>query len=84
MFKHEVKFCPRCTRAFECKAGKIEDCECRRISLEQEQITYIEEQYSECLCKQCLFLLKQEYEIHLQHEQALKAVANRAARFFFR
>jgi hypothetical protein len=84
MFKYEVKLCPRCTRAFKCKPGKIEDCECSQVSLKPEQIAFIEEQYSECLCKQCLFLLKQEYEIHTQNEQALKAVANQAAQFFFR
>ncbi len=84
MFKNEVKLCPRCTKAFECKAGNIQDCECSQVELKQEQIDFIESQYNECLCKQCLFLLRQEHEIHLQREQALKAVANQAAQFFFR
>ena len=84
MFKHEVKLCPRCTKAFECKPGDILNCNCSEFSLTKEQKEFIEDQYTDCLCKPCLFLLRQEYQIHLQNEEGLKAVANQAAQFFFK
>lgn len=84
MFKHEVKLCPRCTQAFECKSAHITQCSCSQLSMSQEQRAFIEDRYSDCLCRQCLFLLQQEHEIHKQNEKALQAVANQAAMFFFR
>lgn len=54
MSKHEVKKCPRCGDPFECKPGNITQCQCAGIVLSQELRAYMEQRYSDCLCRKCL------------------------------
>ena len=60
MNKHEEKQCPRCKAAFECKPGNITQCQCYGMIFSEEEKRNIEEQYSDCLCKNCLIALKNE------------------------
>ncbi|HEV8270045.1 MAG TPA: cysteine-rich CWC family protein [Chitinophagaceae bacterium] len=58
---HEEKHCPRCGNRFECKAGSITACQCYGIGLSNEERAFIEERYSDCLCRNCLLELKNHY-----------------------
>ena len=61
MCKHEEKKCTRCNVYFECKPGNITQCQCYGIQLSVEEKAFIEDRYSDCLCKKCLQELKQRY-----------------------
>lgn len=67
MFKHETKNCQRCNTAFECTPGNITQCQCYGIKITDEQRAYIEQRYSDCLCRDCLQYLQQE--LHLFKEK---------------
>jgi len=58
---HEQKNCPRCEKGFECKAGDVTNCQCTRINLTIEERAFIEDRYSDCLCINCLFEMKNRY-----------------------
>lgn len=58
---HEAKTCPRCTIAFECKAGDITQCQCYGLHLSVEERAFVEERYRDCLCANCLQELKNNY-----------------------
>src|SRR5690606_36048808 len=45
MIKHEIKYCPRCEAAFECKVGSILLCQCTTVHFEDEERDYINSQY---------------------------------------
>jgi hypothetical protein len=63
MCQHETKNCPRCKTVFECKPGNITQCQCYGIELTAELKAYIEQRYSDCLCKSCLQYLQQELNL---------------------
>ena len=56
--KHDNTTCPRCGRAFVCKASAIAHCDCAHISLREEVLDYIAVNYDECLCLDCLQALQ--------------------------
>jgi Cysteine-rich CWC len=60
MCLHENKICPGCKKAFECKPGDITQCQCYGIELTAELKTFIEQHFTDCLCRECLQLLQQE------------------------
>jgi hypothetical protein len=60
MCNHEKKSCPRCSSVFECKPGSITQCQCFDIELTREQQAYIQQLYTDCLCKKCLLQLNEE------------------------
>ncbi len=60
---HEIKTCPRCYTAFECKAGNITQCQCFSIRLTEEQKAYIDQRYTDCLCSNCLQGLANELDL---------------------
>jgi Cysteine-rich CWC len=62
MCKHEEKLCPRCSIAFECKAGTIMQCQCSTIHLTVEESAFIQAKYEDCLCINCLHELQKKYE----------------------
>ena len=62
MCLHETKYCPRCTKAFECKAGNIAQCQCSGVQLTTEQRAFIEQRYTDCLCNDCLQQLQNQLE----------------------
>ena len=61
MCMHEEKLCPRCGKGFECKQGSITGCQCYDIALNNEERAFIEDRYDDCLCRSCLFELKNHY-----------------------
>ena len=63
MSQHEVKNCPRCKAAFECKPGNITQCQCTTIRLTAEQRAYIAQRYNDCLCNACLEYLSDELDL---------------------
>ncbi len=63
MPQHKIKNCPRCGRTFECKLGSILLCQCSEIKLTQEERALIQTQYQDCLCIQCLKVLKEQVKI---------------------
>jgi hypothetical protein len=52
--KHEIKTCPRCGGAFECKANNPARCDCARVQLTDDTLLAIEGRYQDCLCLACL------------------------------
>ena len=54
MSKHEEKHCARCNLVFECKPGTITQCQCGSIQLSETVKAFIEKEYNDCLCLQCL------------------------------
>lgn len=54
MTEQEEKICPRCKKSFECKAGNIKLCQCNSIQLTESATLFMESQYNDCLCVQCL------------------------------
>ncbi|MBS1576219.1 MAG: cysteine-rich CWC family protein [Bacteroidetes bacterium] len=58
MNTYESKYCPRCSKAFDCKPGNIVQCQCFGIQLTSEQKTLIQDRYNDCLCKDCLLQLQ--------------------------
>ncbi|MBD1262736.1 cysteine-rich CWC family protein [Maribacter polysiphoniae] len=65
MNKHEEKNCPRCNTVFECKVGSILLCQCTTVTLNEEERTYMREQFSDCLCAPCMQAVKAEYHNNL-------------------
>jgi hypothetical protein len=63
MPQHENKSCPRCNKTFECKVGNVLECQCSQIQLSYEEKVFIEDKYADCLCINCLHLLKYQYQI---------------------
>jgi hypothetical protein len=64
MDKHERKSCPRCGAEFVCKTEDIALCLCQSVSLSAEQLDYIADRYSACLCARCLAELRAECNLH--------------------
>lgn len=52
--KHEVKLCPRCGAAFECKVNNPMHCQCAHIVLSSDQLEALQARYDDCLCADCL------------------------------
>jgi len=63
MCAHEEKYCPRCNKAFECRVGNITQCQCYGISLSADERAYAENLFSDCLCKECLLQLKNDFAL---------------------
>ena len=70
MCKHEEKICPRCGAGFECKVGDISHCQCYAVKLNEQEIKFIAQKYSDCLCAACMKAMKTEYSM-LQSELQL-------------
>ncbi|MEI2738930.1 MAG: cysteine-rich CWC family protein [Chitinophagaceae bacterium] len=60
MCQHETKSCQRCKTMFECKPGNVTQCKCYNVKLTDEQRAYIEQRYTDCLCRNCLEYLSVE------------------------
>lgn len=75
MSLHEVKYCPKCSKPFECKPGNITQCQCFEVELSCEESQFIVQQFSDCLCKLCLIELKKEYS-KKEHKAKIKALEN--------
>ncbi|RFM26609.1 cysteine-rich CWC family protein [Deminuibacter soli] len=60
---HEAKTCPRCHQPFECKVGDISQCQCNGLRLTDEERSFIEQRYNDCLCRNCLEALKNKHTL---------------------
>ncbi len=63
MPQHEIKKCPRCSNTFECKVGNVLECQCNQIVLTYDERSYAESRFLDCLCIDCLHVLRYEYQI---------------------
>lgn len=48
------KVCPRCGVMFDCAHDDIMSCHCATVNLDSQMRHYLEENYSSCLCHDCL------------------------------
>lgn len=53
--------CERCEQAFICNPSNIAACDCSKIQLSAEEMSYISNHYSNCVCNTCLLHLKDEF-----------------------
>ncbi|HEY8781885.1 MAG TPA: cysteine-rich CWC family protein [Mucilaginibacter sp.] len=60
MANHETKYCPRCKAPFECKVGSILLCQCQGLTFSEAERDYIRLTYHDCLCRNCLQVMKHE------------------------
>lgn len=58
MQKHENKVCPGCGQTFECRVGDVLKCQCFGIHFNDAEQHDIEKRYNDCLCRNCLLMLK--------------------------
>jgi hypothetical protein len=65
MCQHETKTCGRCNEPFECKVGNILQCQCNGISLSDDEKKYLADNYTDCLCRNCLLAIKKETQSKL-------------------
>ncbi|HEX5553966.1 MAG TPA: cysteine-rich CWC family protein [Chitinophagaceae bacterium] len=63
MYKHEIKYCPRCGIPFECKVGSIGLCQCTAVTLTEDERDFIDGKFDDCLCANCMKELKAEYRL---------------------
>lgn len=54
MKDRNMKHCPRCNQAFECRADNIQHCQCYAVQLTGKEMEWIASQYQGCLCNRCL------------------------------
>jgi len=59
----QQKNCPRCQKVFLCKPNVIEDCQCCGVTLEKRHHDYLAQEYSDCLCIECLKEIKKEVDL---------------------
>ncbi|MES2560209.1 MAG: cysteine-rich CWC family protein [Bacteroidota bacterium] len=59
--KHEYKQCAKCNGAFECRPLDIVNCQCSLIQLSDAELHFLQSNYDDCLCIDCLRAIKQEY-----------------------
>lgn len=53
--------CERCQNQFICNPTNIATCDCSKIELSTQEISYIAKRYSNCVCNTCLLHLKDEF-----------------------
>lgn len=66
---HENKTCIRCNKNFECKVGNVLECQCNQIQLSYNEKAFIENKYTDCLCIDCLHILKYQYQIQKAQQE---------------
>lgn len=52
------KLCPRCSSSFSCGSENVPACQCSSASLDSLQRSYLQMNYHECLCLNCLTEVK--------------------------
>lgn len=76
MCKHEEKECPRCQVFFECRVGDILRCQCAGVQLSDAERDFISEQFADCLCMDCIIVLRKEYHFY-KFQMLLNTFTNR-------
>lgn len=49
-----AKKCTICSKVFNCNAAAIADCACNGVTLSPETRLYLEVNYNDCICPDCL------------------------------
>jgi len=57
------KICERCHQPFECKMENIMQCQCYGIVLTSQAKQLVSSTFNDCLCKNCLLVLNEEYTL---------------------
>ncbi len=57
------KVCPRCGTTFDCMHNDILSCHCATVKLDMLQHSYLKENYSDCLCHNCLETVKSSFYV---------------------
>lgn len=52
-----LKTCPKCKQIFDCQHDNIINCYCASVVLMPEQRQFIQQNYSDCLCRDCLLAI---------------------------
>lgn len=68
--KHEQVGCPRCLQLLECRVGSINLCPCQTVVLNEAQRQYIDDQFTGCLCPDCILTLRTAYN-RLEYDRAI-------------
>ena len=55
------KKCPRCNNLFECLHDNMKNCWCAAIVLDSQQLKYVADHYTDCLCNSCLQEIKKGF-----------------------
>ncbi len=55
------KVCPRCGAALNCLHNAILSCHCVSVELDSLQKSYLEQNYSDCLCHTCLEQIRDNF-----------------------
>ena len=74
------KVCPRCGATFDCMHNDILSCHCATVRLDALQRTYLMENYSDCLCHDCLKAVKDSFyacEINPRYNKKKNSVSVR-------
>lgn len=56
------KTCPKCGRKFICNHENITECQCAKIKLSSNAQKYIADNYSDCVCANCLKEIADSYK----------------------
>lgn len=81
--QHENKYCQKCGIVFECKLGTITQCHCFEVLLSKEETIFIAERFGDCLCHQCLFVMKNEYSQMEKYQERIKQAETRIFKVVF-
>lgn len=58
------KRCPRCGALFDCLHNEdIRLCHCASVELDAKMRKFLKENYSDCLCHNCLVTVKQAFYV---------------------
>ncbi len=55
------KKCLRCNNCFECLHNNMKDCWCTAITLDNQQLKYVADNYTDCMCNSCLQEIKKGF-----------------------
>lgn len=55
------KVCPRCGATFDCLHDNIASCHCASTHLDPLQRAYLQQNYHDCLCHECLETVKANF-----------------------
>ncbi|GAB4124088.1 MAG: hypothetical protein OHK0045_04480 [Raineya sp.] len=83
MPQHEDKYCQKCGKVFECKLGTITECHCFEVKFSREEIIFMHERFGDCLCHQCLFVIKKEYSQMKKYQERVKQAETRIFKVVF-
>ena len=58
-----TEICACCGEQFKCEPEYIAQCQCSKIRLTDNLISYISSKYQKCLCINCLLKIQTEFEM---------------------